>query len=88
MNKKIFAVLGIILGILLIVVAVIYFTTPAKNLPSFFPGYDVELSKIHFKHAIGSLLLGLGAFIFSWFQTGKNHLTKNKSEVNPPNIKQ
>ena len=76
MNKKILAVLGIILGILLIVAAVVYFTTPAKNLPSFFPGYDAGLSKIHFKHAIGSLLLGLGAFIFSWFQTGKKSSKK------------
>ena len=58
------------LGVIFLIIAAIYFMTPAHSLPSFFPGYDTT-SKIHIKHAIGSLCLGLACFAFAWFQTGK-----------------
>src|SRR5205085_12667757 len=39
--------------------------------PSFFPGHEAGLTKYHYKHGIGALLLGLGCFAFAWFQSGK-----------------
>ena len=58
-------------GILLIVLAYIYFVMPANALPSFIPGYDATLTKHHYTHGVGSLILGLGAFALAWFQSGK-----------------
>ena len=84
MNNKLLVIIAIIAGALFLAASLIYFTQPAKSLPNFFPGYDPDLTKIHFKHGIGALFLGLGAFVFAWFQSGKNHPNKNNSEVNPP----
>lgn len=70
MNKSLIIIV-VILGIIFIALSVVYFSTPAKSLPGFLPGYDVHLSSHHYKHGIGSLLLGLACFIFVWFQSGK-----------------
>jgi hypothetical protein len=65
---------AVILGILLIVVAVIYFVEPQHSLPSFFPGHssatDPEASHHHTKHGIAALVVALACFAFAWFQTG------------------
>jgi uncharacterized membrane protein HdeD (DUF308 family) len=64
----------VVLGILLIVVAVVYFAEPAKSLPSFFPGHvgsaSTEATHHHTKHGIAALVVGLGLFVLAWFQTG------------------
>lgn len=77
MNKPL-VLLGIILGIIFLVVAVIYFIEPAKSLPAFFPGHDPRLTTHHYKHGIGSLVLGLACFALAWFQSGKK--TSEKKE--------
>jgi uncharacterized membrane protein HdeD (DUF308 family) len=68
------AVPAVILGILLIVVAVIYFVEPQHSLPSFFPGHssasDPEAGHHHTKHGIAALVVALACFAFAWFQTG------------------
>jgi len=74
---KVLGWVAVIVGILLLVAAGIYFTTPAHALPMFFPGYDAALSKIHITHAIGTFGLALACFAFAWFQTGKK-LSKEK----------
>lgn len=61
---------AILVGVVLIVVAVIYWVEPAKSLPSFFPGHDVHSTTHHVKHGIAALVVGLAAFAFAWFQTG------------------
>jgi NADH:ubiquinone oxidoreductase subunit 5 (subunit L)/multisubunit Na+/H+ antiporter MnhA subunit len=65
---------AVVLGVLLLVVAVIYFVQPAHSLPSFFPGHvsatDAEATHHHTKHGIAALVLALGCFVFAWFQTG------------------
>ena len=71
MNKSFWSGLAIVLGLLLIMLAVVYATTPADALPHFLPGYDASMSTVHVKHAIGAGLLGLAAFAFAWFQSGK-----------------
>jgi Na+/H+ antiporter NhaD/arsenite permease-like protein len=65
---------AVVLGIVLIVVAVIYFADPAKSLPSFFPGHvsasSAEANHHHSKHGIAALVVALACFAFAWFQTG------------------
>jgi amino acid transporter len=59
-----------ILGVLVLVVAVIYFVDPAKSLPSFFPGHQAGSTHHHTKHGIAALVVAIGCFVFAWFQTG------------------
>ena len=59
-----------ILGIVLCVVAVIYWAEPASSLPSFFPGHAAGSSHHHVKHGIAAFLCGLACFAFAWFQSG------------------
>jgi hypothetical protein len=61
---------AVVVGILLLVVAAIYFVDSASSLPSFFPGHQAGSSHVHVKHGIAALALGLGCLIFAWFQTG------------------
>jgi Na+/H+ antiporter NhaD/arsenite permease-like protein len=64
----------VVLGIVLVVVAVIYFVQPEHSLPSFFPGHSsaggVDANHHHTKHGIAALVLALACFAFAWFQTG------------------
>jgi uncharacterized membrane protein HdeD (DUF308 family) len=64
----------VLLGILLIVVAIIYFVTPEHSLPSFFPGHSsassAEANHHHTKHGIAALVVAVACFAFAWFQTG------------------
>jgi uncharacterized membrane protein len=65
---------AVVLGVLLIVVAIIYFVTPQHSLPSFFPGHssasDPEANHHHTKHGIAALVVAVACFVFAWFQTG------------------
>jgi hypothetical protein len=65
---------AVILGILLVAVAIVYFATPEHSLPSFFPGHTLassaEANHHHAKHGIAALVLALGCFAFAWFQSG------------------
>jgi len=66
--------LAIIVGVILLVIAGIYFAEPARSLPSFFPGHagtgSSEAAHHHVKHGIAAIVVALGAFVFAWFQTG------------------
>jgi len=59
-----------IAGIAFIAIAIVYFAEPAKSLPGFFPGHEAGSSHHHVKHGIAALLLGIGAFVLAWFQSG------------------
>jgi hypothetical protein len=61
---------AVVLGIVLIVIAVIYWVSAASSLPSFFPGHQAASSTHHVKHGIAAFLLGLACFVLAWFQTG------------------
>jgi hypothetical protein len=57
-----------LLGVLLLVVAAVYFLMPADQLPSFLPGYAAGDTHVHTKHGIvagvaGVVLLAAGVFI-------------------------
>ncbi len=65
---------AIALGVLLLVVAGVYFASTAHDLPGFFPGHvdasSSEAGHHHVKHAIAALVVALGCFVFAWFQSG------------------
>lgn len=69
-TNRLIPILAVAAGIVLIVLAIVYFAEPAKSLPSFFPGHQAGSTHHHAKHGIACLLLGLGAFVLAWFQTG------------------
>jgi hypothetical protein len=57
-----------ILGVVLLVVAAVYFLVPADSLPSFFPGHVNGMARIRATHgmvagALGIILLGAGWFL-------------------------
>ncbi len=58
---------AILVGVLLLAVAVIYFITPAANLPGFIPGHEVGVTTPHTKHGILTLALAICAFVAARF---------------------
>ncbi len=70
MNKLVM-LLSVLVGVVLVGISILYFVTPANHLPTFIPGYAADLTRHHFTHGIASLFLGLGAFAFGWFASGK-----------------
>jgi hypothetical protein len=61
---------AVLAGIVLIAIGVIYVAEPAGSLPSFFPGHEAGSGHHHVKHALLAFVLGIGALVFAWFQTG------------------
>jgi len=56
-----------LLGVVLLVIAAVYFLVPADQLPGFFPGHEAGVAKVHVKHGVASGVVGLvliGAGIF------------------------
>jgi hypothetical protein len=57
-----------VLGVVLLVVAAVYFLMPADQLPGFFPGHEAGVTRMHTKHGIfagvaGIVLLAAGAWM-------------------------
>ena len=69
-RRRLLALLAIVAGIALIVIAAIYWAEPAKSLPSFFPGHQSGSNHHHVKHGIASFLVGLACLVFAWLNTG------------------
>jgi hypothetical protein len=74
MSSRPLALLAALVGVVLLVVAVIYWVEPAHSLPSFFPGHvgagAKDAGHHHTKHGIAALVVALGLFAFAWFATG------------------
>jgi len=45
-------------------------------MPGWFPGHEAGSTRHHVKHGIAALMLGLGAFVLAWFQTGPRARTE------------
>ena len=69
-NRRLLAIIAIVVGIALIAIAIVYWAEPAKSLPSFFPGHQAGSGHHHLKHGIASFLVGLACLVFAWFNTG------------------
>jgi hypothetical protein len=48
-----------LLGVVLLVVAAVYFLVPADSLPGFLPGHEVGVTRMHTKHGVVSGVAGL-----------------------------
>jgi hypothetical protein len=70
-RRRLLVLAAIVLGIVLIAIAGVYWAEPAKSLPSFFPGHQAGSGHHHVKHGIASFLVGLACFVFAWFNTGQ-----------------
>ena len=66
--KRALVIGSVVLGILLIVVAIVYWVEPAHSLPGFFPGHE-HSNTHHTKHGIAAFLVGLALLAFAWFQS-------------------
>ena len=60
---------AVIIGVVLIAVAVVYWVEPARSLPGFFPGHQAGSSHHHTKHGIAAFLLGVACLVFAWFRS-------------------
>ena len=70
LRSPLVAGVAVLAGLVLIALAVVYWAEPAHALPSFFPGHEAGSNHHHVKHGIAAGILGIGAFIFAWFQSG------------------
>jgi len=57
-----------LIGVVLLVIAGVYFVVPADQLPGFFPGHETGVMRVHMKHGIvsgviGLVLIGAGTFM-------------------------
>jgi hypothetical protein len=74
-NDRLLVALAVVVGIILIVIAVVYWAEPADSLPSFFPGHQAGSDHHHVKHGIAAFLVGLACFAFAWFKSGPKRTT-------------
>ena len=61
---------AVVIGVVLLAIAVLYWVEPASSLPSFVPGHEAGASHHHVKHGLAAFFLALAAFAFAWFQSG------------------
>jgi hypothetical protein len=57
-----------LLGVVLLVIAAVYFLVPADQIPSFMPGHEAGVTRTHYKHGFvagvaGLLLLAAGVWM-------------------------
>lgn len=48
-----------LLGVVLLVIAAVYFLVPADQLPGFFPGHEAGVTHVHTKHGIAAAVVGV-----------------------------
>jgi len=59
-----------LLGVVLLVVAAVYFLIPADQLPSFLPGHEAGVMRVHAKHGIVAGIVGVVLLVAGWW-TGR-----------------
>ncbi|MGO9875203.1 MAG: hypothetical protein ACLPVY_15525 [Acidimicrobiia bacterium] len=59
----------VVLALALIAVGVVYVTTTAGDLPTFFLGHAARSTKHHYKHALVAFTLAIVALVGAWFST-------------------
>jgi hypothetical protein len=48
-----------LVGVVLLVIAAVYFVLPADQLPGFFPGHEAGVARMHYKHGIVAGVVGV-----------------------------
>jgi hypothetical protein len=69
-KDRLITIAAVVVGVVLIALALVYWAEPAKSLPSFFPGHQAGSTHVHVKHGIAAFLLGIACFVFAWFRSG------------------
>jgi hypothetical protein len=59
-----------LLGVVLLVAAAVYFLMPADQLPSFMPGHEAGVTRVHAKHGIVAGVAGVVLLAAGWW-TGR-----------------
>jgi hypothetical protein len=59
-----------VFGVVLLVVAAVYFLVPADQLPGFMPGYEAGVTRVHTKHGIAAGVAGL-VLLAAGFRMGR-----------------
>ncbi len=55
-----------LLGVVFITIALVYFIIPADQLPSFMPGHQAGLMRVHVKHGVLTGAIGVVLFVVGW----------------------
>ena len=79
--KKLLTWGAVALGVLLVLLAVYYWITPAGSLAPFVPGYEPGVTSVHIKHGLAALILAMLLFIYAWFSSGSQ---RSSMSANPP----
>ena len=66
--KTVLVSVAVVVGLIFIGLAALYWVTPAGRLPAFLPGFQEGATEIHAKHALGALIIGLAVLAFAWFR--------------------
>ncbi len=69
--NRLLVALAVVLGLLLLAVAVVYWIEPAHSLPGFFPGHEAGSNHHHVKHGIAALVIGLAVLALAWFGSAR-----------------
>jgi hypothetical protein len=71
-NSPVWATVALaVIGVLLAVVAALYFADTANNLPSFLPGHQAGSTHHHTKHGLAAAIVALLAFAGAWMSAGR-----------------
>jgi len=69
MSAKLISLAAVAVGVVLVVVAIIYFVEPSKSLPSFFPGHYATSVQHASRHGLVALFVGLAFFLVAWISS-------------------
>jgi hypothetical protein len=59
--------IAVVLGLICVALAILYFVVPAGSLPSFLPGYELGSPRVHMKHGIAAAVAAVVLFAIGWF---------------------
>jgi amino acid permease len=65
----------IAVALVFVLLAIVYFVTPANQLPSVFPGHTAHATRHHTKHGLAALGVAVVALIGAWFTTAPARAT-------------
>jgi hypothetical protein len=59
-----------VLGVILIIIALVYWLVPAGSLPAAMPGSEAGAAQVHVKHGLAALVIGIVLLGIAWY-TGR-----------------
>jgi hypothetical protein len=70
----------LLLGVVFVALAVVYFSESAAKLPSFFPGHQANVTRHHTKHGLALLALAAVTWIGAWFTTAPSRSSSSENQ--------